>query len=85
MRPCCRAARCTRSTRAAPLSAVALQACRDASRYCRLVFAQALRQHGGVLDRHACALGGKRQHRVRGVAQQCDRAVGPFAEIGQGE
>ena len=35
---------------------------------------KSLRRHGGILDRHCRALRQKRQHRVRGVAEQRDRS-----------
>ena len=48
----------------------------------RFGFAEAFGEHSSILDRHSRALRGKRQHGVGGVAQQRDRAVGPFAASG---
>ena len=47
--------------------------------------AEAFGQYRRVLDRHASALRGKRQHGVCGIAQQSDRAIGPSAAVGYGE
>ena len=64
---------------------IALHRGRDRRAAFVLGLAEAFRQHRGILDRHARALRGERQHRVRGIAEQRDRAIGPFAAVGHGE
>src|ERR1051326_3544193 len=46
-----------------------------------LVLAKAIRQHGRILDRHRATLREKRQHRVRGVAEQRDRTSCAYAAL----
>src|SRR3954454_1590270 len=65
-----------RHTRAAR-TRVTLQGGRDGRFAIVLGFGETFGQHRGILDRHSRALRGKRQHSVRRVAEQGNRAFGP--------
>ena len=69
----------------APQPPIALQGGRNAGSVFAGAFAQNLGQHRSILDRHSSALRGERQHRMRGVAEQRDRAFAPIVDLGHRE